>query len=320
MIRLVLSAFLLWTLLSSCVEKVKEQNIPEVVQSSETSTPIANTFEKEFHDYSGSLERGEKLFNSLDSIQSVVEQWNKAINESDFKLMERLYAEKIQFYTTKLSRSEVIRSKREWLKKHSNYVQKIELDEVQYPSENSGIIRCIFRKHFTKNGELKEVNGILELTYLNGEYFITKESDRVTEMVIIEQTQPSNLSKGSYSFQHDYWLDTREHEVLGHDFVPYYIDVSIHLTGTLKVDLTSYSGGLRETRDYITKDAILENGFLSFRAAPIFLGERDPEDYSWIKEEEYHLYKFKVFDGAIALVETDSWFTEMVGSYFWTLK
>ena len=158
MIRLVLSTLLLWALLSSCVNEVKEQNIPDAVQSSETVTPIANTFEKEFQDYNGSVERGEKLFNSLDSIQSVVELWNEAINASDFKLMEQLYAEKIQFYTTKLSRSEVIQSKREWLKKHANYKQKIELDEVQYPSENSDIIRCIFRKHFALSGEQKEVN------------------------------------------------------------------------------------------------------------------------------------------------------------------
>ena len=320
MIRLVLSTLLLWALLSSCVNEVKEQNIPDAVQSSETVTPIANTFEKEFQDYYGSVERGEKLFNSLDSIQSVVELWNEAINASDFKLMEQLYAEKIQFYTTKLSRSEVIQSKREWLKKHANYKQKIELDEVQYPSENSDIIRCIFRKHFALSGEQKEVNGILELTYLKGEYVIIKESDRVTEMLVIKKTPPSSLSEGSYSFQHDYWLDTREHEALGHDFVPYNIGVSIQLTDTLKVDLTSYSGGLRETRDYITKDATLENGFISFRAAPIFLGENDPEDYSWIKEADYHFYKFKVFDGTIALVETDGWFTEMIGSYFWTLK
>ena len=259
----------------------------------------------------------QKVQNSLDSIKMTIGWWNNAININAVIALHNLYDDEVQFYREKVQKPDLVQSKRTWLNEHPDYSQEIKIREIQYPSEAKGTIRCLFIKEYKDGNELKKVNSILELKLIDGRYLITKESDVPTEISLIKDEIAQDLDTGELFFQHDYWLDTRDSEVLGHDFVPYYMGVTISNGETLKVELDSYSGSLREHRDYVTKEAVFKDGFLSFKAGPLYERFGGEEDIEAIKEEDYQYFKFKVLNKNIALVATDGWFEELVGTRFW---
>lgn len=263
-------------------------------------------------------EEKEKLQNSLDSIKMTIKRWSDAINIEDVAELDEFYDDRVQFYRRSVRKKDLIASKTLWLESQADYSQTIEIREIQYPAEAQGTIRCLFDKMFKKKNEDQTVRSILELQLIDGRYLITKESDVPTEISLINDEKAQGLPKGKHFFQHDYWLDTRDHEVLAHEFVPYYIGVTIHNSDSFYIEFNSYSGGLREYREYVTKDAVLKDGFLSFKAAPWWYEKwGDEVDLSVLKEEDYQFHKFKILNKNIALVECDGWFEEMVGTRFW---
>lgn len=313
-----LSVLLLILLLISCTDHKEKSTIQSKDQQKKIvkkklSKAQVNPKKIEIEEEIESKEQEQK--NSLDSIKMAVNKWNDVINTGDFVQLSALYTDQVQFYLKSWPKSEVIKSKREFYKRNPYYAQSIKIRQVQYPTENEDIIRCKIDKTFKIKDKEETVQAILEFNLINNEYLISKESDMPSEINLVKMQSPIEHQNKSMAYANDYWLDTRGKDSgLGHSFVPYYTVVDVNNEDSLYVTFYHYSGSLREMRNFDVKDEKIENGYLTFRAAPIYEEERP------LKEEDYQLFKFKLFVDNIALVDTDDWFMEDVGIRFWKLK
>ena len=252
---------LLVILLSSCSEEATDQSKTKD-EKAPTTSALVDTIQKGRSEIEKEIiEKAEVLTNknenSLDSIKSVVKNWNDAINNGGFEKLEGFYTETVRYYLKSISKSELIASKRNWLNKNTGYSQSYEIRAIQYPTySEEHIIECVFDKYLSYNdgAKLDTVRSILEFRYFEGEYFITKESDQVSEIRSIKQERAQGISEGPHTFDNHRWVDMRDNDALGHNFVPYYTVLTFYIEDTLSVDMYSYSGSLREVRPYMTKN------------------------------------------------------------------
>lgn len=230
---------------------------------------------------------------NLDSIYDVVNQWNQGLNQADYALLAQVYGDPVTFYTTQKSRSALIDSKRSYLEKHPDFQQKIEFLSVQYPRNLDNIARCEFTKSYGNGAYTDKVEAVLHIQQTPGDYRIVKESDRPSEMMVVRKMPTADLRYGSYTFTYDFWLDTRDDETLGHDFVPYYDVLKLdYQADSLEVTYYSYNGSMRVVTGFWVKEARLSDGYLTFKgAAEDPWTEREEADYT---EEEYLDFRFKI--------------------------
>lgn len=258
----------------------------------------------------------ESQANDLDTLHQVIDSWNQALNEQDYALLESLYADQVVFYTTEKSKSAVVDSKRSYLEKHPDYQQKVLNLNFQYPSNLSQTAACHFQKVYGNGALTDTVEAVLHLKMNPSGYIIVKESDDPSEIANAKAATAADLPDGKYSFTHHYWLDTRESEVLGHDFVPYYNILSVEKTAdALEAGFYYYSGSMRTYTDFTCKDAKLEAGILTFLAAPINQFSEEEQEF---RDEDYQYFKFKVLnDREVVLLQNDTWFSEDAGDRYW---
>ncbi|OFZ60563.1 MAG: hypothetical protein A3D92_06745 [Bacteroidetes bacterium RIFCSPHIGHO2_02_FULL_44_7] len=259
--------------------------------------------------------RLEEQKNDLDSIQYLVETWNRSLNENNQELMLLVYGTQVQYYKKSMKRTEVIEAKKRALATSLDYEQSIVHLAVHYPSDRPGIICCEFDKAWSAGGKSDTARALLEIKLVNEQYRIVKEGDYATEIVMIKEEKARGLSKGQHHYLYDYWLDTREDEALAHDFVPYYLSVTVNNGGEKPtVDLNWYSGSLRETFGFVTRNVRLDGQYLRFEAAAMMTPD-DDEDL-----DDFQSFTFKLLGDEIALIENDGWFTEMLGIRLWGVK
>lgn len=285
----------------------------ETVETSADSSAVEARIEiEEIH-----KERSEKQKNDLDSIQWIVEAWNRSLNERNSGLMELVYADKVQFYKKTMLRADIIAAKKRALDKAPNYTQSIRRLAVNYPSNRPDIISCEFYKRWSDGGKMDSVLAILELELIGKEYRIVKESDFVTELNLVRETTTKALPEGSHIFMYDYWEDTREHEALAHDFVPYYMTLTVNRKGEkAEVELSWYSGALRWITEFAVRNVSLNDSYLNFEAAARMSPDDEDEDL-----DDYQHFSFRLLkNGEIALEENDGWFEEMRGIRLWEIK
>ena len=285
----------------------------EQLKSSVDSTEVVSSQQlEEIH-----KERLEAQKNDLDSIQLVVETWNRSLNERNTELMELVYANKVQFYKKTLARSEIIAAKQRALDKTPSYKQSIRRLAINYPSNRPDIISCEFYKRWNDGNKTDSVLAILEIEFINGEYRIVKESDFVTELNLVRESPTRTLPEGTFTYMYDYWEDTREHELLAHDFVPYYMTVIVSRKGNkADVQLSWYSGALRWNTDFAVRRVSINDSYLNFEAAARMSPDDEEEDL-----DNYQHFSFRLLkSGEIALEENDGWFEEMRGVRLWEVK
>lgn len=285
----------------------------EAASTPEDSTGVESTVRvEEIH-----KERLEAQKNDLDSIQLIVETWNRSLNERNPQLMELVYAKQVQFYKKSMQRADIIAAKQKALDKSPNYAQSIRRLAVNYPSNRPDIISCEFYKRWSDGTKTDSVLAILEIKLIGKEYRIVKESDFVTELNLVREMPTAPLPEGTHTYMYDYWEDTREHEVLAHDFVPYYMTLVVHRDGDeVDLELSWYSGSLRWITDFAVRSVRFTDSHLTFDAAPRLSPEGGDEDLG-----DYQHFSFRLLkNGEIALVENDDWFEEMRGVRLWEIK
>lgn len=295
-------------ILFSCSDSGKEQPASESKNLESTDSTELNIPEVEMDPVIAL--RLEEQKNDIDSIQHVVEQWNKAINEKDYAFLQTLYAPHPKFYLKEFTPSGIVSSKRTWLEKHPEYRQEILGLQVQYPTNDEGTIRCAFRKVLHTKEATDSVWALLDLHYANGQYLIHKESDQASELVL-HRTPTQKGIPATATYMYDYWLDTRNDQALAHSFVPYYMVLSYDQTDT---SFYWYSGSLRSVTDFYLRNFNVENGFLSFEAAPIWPGREDdiPE------EEDFMYFRFSILKDELAFIEhRNGWFDDLLGARLW---
>jgi len=296
----------------SCGSDHASDNLEHENESTEETDKIAVSQDaiKEVH-----AARMEAQKNDLDSIQYIVEAWNRSLNENNPELMLLVYGTQVQYYKKPLKRQEVIDAKKRALAKSPDYKQSLLHLAVHYPTDRPEIIRCEFDKVWSAGGKTDTVRALLEIELVNKQYRIVKEGDYATEIAMIKEEKAEALPKGQHAYLYDYWLDTREHEALAHDFVPYYMTLTADNSGEHPtVDLNWYSGSLRETFGFVTRNVRLDGQYLHFEGAAMMA----PDDEESL--DDFQSFTFKLLGDEIALIENNGWFSEMLGVRLWRVK
>lgn len=245
--------------------------------------------------------------NSLDSIQGTLELWNTGLNEKSPQKLANVYAGEVQFYKQSRLFEEVIEMKIEALRKAPDYCQKMEAIQVQYPSDKESVVRCVFDKTYKTGGKENTVSAVIEMQLINGTYRIIKESDQATELALINEAETRGVLEYTF-FSYHYWLDTRDDNVLAHDFVPYYMELGFD-PEKMEISMHWYSGSLRSITDFAVADIFMEDGYLSFKASAISTFDENPT----FDKDDYQTFTFKCLDGELALINNDGWFSDLEG-------
>lgn len=259
--------------------------------------------------------------NSKDSILAFLNDWNQTILDRDYLKLEKNYASEVSYYGQKKDAALICSGKRSWLEKHPDYSQELESIEIRWAENFPEIQQCVFDKVYSSDGNTQTVKAILELKKIGNRYIIVKESDYPSELKATLKVPASDISKGTHSYTRSYVLDIRRDTILNlaHDFIGYDLGFSLDIGERIIANsMTYYSGSMRETTEFDLTDIELSNGFLTFYANPLPAYDNEDED-NWTTHE-YQYFKFKIIsDSELMLIETDGWFTDMIGERFFTL-
>jgi hypothetical protein len=112
--------------------------------------------------------------------RNIVHEWSDAHNMQDFDMLGKLYAGTILLYSQEMSFEEALKQKKKTFAKFES--QEI-ISGIKLTRYESGIIRCDFRKKVVYSDGTKEYPAYLLLKPYNEHYFISGESDVITDAV-----------------------------------------------------------------------------------------------------------------------------------------
>lgn len=110
--------------------------------------------------------------------RAVLSEWTRALNDRDFAVLERLYAERVQFYGRSSTRAEVLLRKRQALAATPTFTQSV----LGAPSvEQQGeVTRVTFHKRSGPKGRERDVFASL-MVQTGPPALISEETDAVTQ-------------------------------------------------------------------------------------------------------------------------------------------
>lgn len=113
-------------------------------------------------------------------LKSLVHEWNDSHNNFSITNFNHLFSDFVQFYGTKLSKENCIKSKRTLFQKHPDFQQEIQSSiEVGQTGDNE--FKCDFTKKVTINNKSTEYPSYLVFRKINKNWKIVTESDLVTD-------------------------------------------------------------------------------------------------------------------------------------------
>ncbi len=253
--------------------------------------------------------------NSLEVIKIFVNDWNQALMEQDFEMLNTLYDQDVIFYKKEMSREELINDKKEWLTEHTNYRQEI-LNLSVRQLENSDLIGCVFYKKYSTQDLKDSVRALLKLKRVDGKYLIVHESDLYSEMEKLTNLEPTNLPTGIYSFTHSYWEDVKDDNTGKDIFIRHDMNLNISIAEETVIQFSTYNGDTKLLVAYAVKDVNYKEGMFSVKVAEIH--QTSDLQLEQIKEENYHSLKFKTISSKeIALMEGEGIFKDNISARFW---
>lgn len=249
---------------------------------------------------------------------SMLKQWNERINQEKYNALAEMYADNVLYYTQEISKEKVIQSKKDYIaNEYGYYHQELKDVMLELPDEDSNTIRFSFLKKY--DGEIKSDSVHAKLIFnkrADGKYEIIEETDILSELKRIKSLETKNLQQGIHHFTYSYLLDTRN-TISAWDNVPYYDDLTITYKGDNNVDVSfhSYSGASRTATSFETRNAAINDGILTFQAAPT------NDKYEHPREDDYQSFTFKILDSnKVAFINNDGWFSSSLGNIFWRVE
>lgn len=116
--------------------------------------------------------------NTESVIKSIVYKWSEIHNTKNITEFENLYASTVLFYGKYTDAQKCVQEKSTFLK---NAFHQDIISEVQINYYTSGTIKCSFTKQVTYKSKVKEYPSYLLLEHKGEHFFITGESDLITD-------------------------------------------------------------------------------------------------------------------------------------------
>jgi len=119
---------------------------------------------------------------NTDDIDAVITVWNNAHNQKDMNAFNSVFADRVDFYSKNLSRSEVVDIKSELLNEtYPEFAQNLPYDTVYNFNDAQGTVRADFTKQVSVRGETTPYQAYLVLKKYPSGWLIIKESDKTTD-------------------------------------------------------------------------------------------------------------------------------------------
>ena len=106
-------------------------------------------------------------------VLSLLKEWDKAINESDYEVQSQLFAPTVFFYTAEMSVDKVIENRKSLFAKHPDFAQYVK-GTPTVTRLDSGDLKVSFVKHCLQNGNGKDYPSYLVFSKIYGQWKITK--------------------------------------------------------------------------------------------------------------------------------------------------
>jgi len=237
----------------------------------------------------------ENVFLRYDAVKKVLHEWNEAVKRHRTIDMEKLYADKVMYYSKETDKQSVFNQKNEWFKKHLSYSQELGYHEVYY--DDSDTLGLEFIASFTKicieNNKRTEVESFLYFRKFGNDWKIVKETDALTEVNAAKKKPLTSLPEGSYEYYQGYWSDTRDIPQFAHDMAPYNTSLNFTISGKgITGVYNEYSGTARSRTFYLVKSGKITNGILELQMVYSESDDPAPEDLEG--NEETETWRFKI--------------------------
>jgi len=142
------------------------------------------------------------------SLTKLVNDWNNAHNSKDVAVLASLYNESVDYYGRAKDKNDCIDSKLSEFKKHKDYYQQIDGD-IKCEKITDTEYKCLFLKRVTYNNKTKNYPSYLVFAKQVDKWFITAESDRVTDKNISKSNDKNTSAETEYTSDVDASSDSR---------------------------------------------------------------------------------------------------------------
>jgi hypothetical protein len=115
-----------------------------------------------------------------EEIKALVYEWNYANNTGSLESFERVYDERVIYYTRNLKKAQCIYLKQKLVRETSGFKQTV-VSPLTFTAHVSGVIKCDFTKEITTDSVKRQVPSYLIISYDKGQYKIVGESDPETD-------------------------------------------------------------------------------------------------------------------------------------------
>lgn len=130
----------------------------------------------------------------LTDYRDMVMRWNQAHNDWKFKELETLYADKVMFYWSPITKQACISDKENQVSPSKIFTQKI-VSEISVLKFGDPFIKCEFIKEVNMEGKTLQYPSYLILKEIDGELKIVCEGDLVTDANLNLKLEPSVLTQ-----------------------------------------------------------------------------------------------------------------------------
>ena len=137
-----------------------------------------------------------------DEIKEMVNIWNEASSNADFDTLEKILADKIEYYQTTVSRDYYIKDQKKFFEKNPVYGQVLK-GNIKVEKISNKQVKAEFVKEVTTKKGIKDYPSYLVFEKINGEWKIILESDLVSDANIRKQqiAKTKTISSSEEAYQ-----------------------------------------------------------------------------------------------------------------------
>lgn len=129
-----------------------------------------------------STENNSKYVSSAiaDKLKMKVNKWNEALNNKDVDEVADLFADRIVYYRSSMSKGNAATILNNFFLSNSGFYQHI-TSEIGFEKLSDNLINCNFQKSVTNKGKSTDFPSYLKFSEQNGEWKIVEEGDKITD-------------------------------------------------------------------------------------------------------------------------------------------
>lgn len=114
------------------------------------------------------------------AIEPLIREWNYANNARSVESFQKVYSDRLLYYTERLTELKAIERKQNLYKTNPDFRQRI-VSDIRYTPYTSGIVKCDFTKEVREDLRWRSYPSYLLVSYEDNRYRIVGESDYSTD-------------------------------------------------------------------------------------------------------------------------------------------